>query len=101
MGLKEVPTHWKRDCFDYDDSHNACTCLTSENRAEECAMRDPGPQKRLSTRVYTHTHTYTRTYIFKDPVLACSYIHRLIECTSEGSQPVPSYGSLQLQVPDF
>lgn len=37
--------------FDYDDTHNACTCLTSVNRAEESEMRDPGPQKGLSTRV--------------------------------------------------
>jgi len=55
--LKEVPTHWKRDCFDYDDTHNACTCLTSENRAEECEKGDPGPQKQLSTRVHVVTAT--------------------------------------------
>jgi len=60
-GLKEVPTYWKRDCFDYDDTHNACTCLTSENRPEECEMRDPGPQIGLSTRMHTHTHTHTHT----------------------------------------
>ena len=57
LGLKEVPTHWKRDCFDYDDTHNACTCLTSENRAEECEKGNPGPQKQLSTRVHVVTAT--------------------------------------------
>ena len=37
--------------FDYDNTHNAYTCLTSVNRAEDTEMRDPGPQKGLSTRV--------------------------------------------------
>ena len=97
LGLKEVPTYWKRDYFDYDHTHNACTCLTSQNCPEECEMCDPGPQIGLSTRVHTHTHTH----IYKDPVLASSYIHLVTVRTSEGSQPVLSFGSLQLQVTDF
>jgi hypothetical protein len=34
-------------------------------------------------------------------VLASSYIHRVTVCTAEGSQPVLSFGSLQLRVRDF
>jgi hypothetical protein len=63
LGLKEVPTNWNLDCFDYDDTHNACTCLTADKRAEECEMRDPCPQTGLSARVHTHTHTHTHIYI--------------------------------------